>query len=344
MAEKLKIGMIGCGEIAVHHAKGIAAAENAQIVMVMDTREEIAGDMAKQYDAAFTTSCDELLTSPEVQAVYVATPHFLHAPLAIQAAEAGKHVMVEKPIALNAGQGREMVDAANKNGVLLSVCYVKRCEESIRRAGELIRQGAIGDVIGTRIAFLGAKPAEYWHGGYTGRVKDDWRTSKEKCGGGVLMMNSVHEIDAMLYITGLEVVRVYAETATLNTPVEVEDIACATLRYNNDAVGVVESVSCLADKVATRDSVLGTKGQIVFGDKTELFSLSGAAGLEPGKWHDISIPQDKPDRAVFTEEFAQAVFSGASQAPIGGEIGVTVQAIVDAAYASAESQEAVGLK
>ncbi|MBM4047469.1 MAG: Gfo/Idh/MocA family oxidoreductase [Planctomycetes bacterium] len=97
MNDKLGIGFIGCGEIAVATAKGLAMAQNARLAMAMDVSEALAKDMGEQYQAPFTTDVDKLLASPDVHAVYIATPHHLHAPMAIKAAQAGKHVMVEKP-------------------------------------------------------------------------------------------------------------------------------------------------------------------------------------------------------------------------------------------------------
>src|SRR5436309_1905669 len=86
MAKELGFGIIGCGEIAVATAKGIAEAENARIARVMDVREELARDLGEKYGARWTASQEELLADPAVEAVYIAVPHFLHAPIAVQAA------------------------------------------------------------------------------------------------------------------------------------------------------------------------------------------------------------------------------------------------------------------
>src|SRR5688572_14040007 len=98
MGRELGFGIIGCGEIAVATAKGIAEAENARIARVMDVREELARDLGEKYSASWGTSQEELLADPAVEAVYIAVPHYLHAPITEAAAAAGKHVLCEKPI------------------------------------------------------------------------------------------------------------------------------------------------------------------------------------------------------------------------------------------------------
>src|SRR5579884_716577 len=123
MSDKLRIGMIGCGEIAVQTAKGIAAAASAEHVMMMDVSERVARDLGQTYGVPHTTSVEELLANPRVDAVYIAVPHYLHAPLAIQAIRAGKHVLVEKPIATTLADADAMIAAAREARVAFSVAY-----------------------------------------------------------------------------------------------------------------------------------------------------------------------------------------------------------------------------
>src|SRR5215218_9367396 len=96
---RLRIGMIGCGEIAVRMAAAIASSRHAKHIMVMDTQRALAQDLGQQHGVPWTDRVDDLLANPAVDAVYIAVPHHLHASLTMQAAEAGKHILVEKPIA-----------------------------------------------------------------------------------------------------------------------------------------------------------------------------------------------------------------------------------------------------
>ena len=201
--EQLRIGMIGCGEIAVKTAAAIAESAYARHVMVMDTRAELAQDLGERYGVPWTDRVEVLLANPAVDAVYIAVPHYLHAPLAIQAAEAGKQILVEKPIALSLADAEAMIAAARANGVWLSVNFHAQVDPLCQAARNLVAQGAIGAVIGTRIVFRGDKPASYWTSGYSGRVATDWRVQKATAGGGVLIMNIIHDLNTMRFITGL---------------------------------------------------------------------------------------------------------------------------------------------
>jgi predicted dehydrogenase len=109
--------------------------------------------------------------------VYIAVLHHLHAPLTIQAAPAGKHILVEKPIAITLADAEAMIAAARANGVWLSVNF------HAQAARDLVTLGAIGQVVGTRIVFRGDKPASYWTSGYSGRVATDWRVKMATAGG-----------------------------------------------------------------------------------------------------------------------------------------------------------------
>ncbi|MGH2617720.1 MAG: Gfo/Idh/MocA family protein, partial [Thermomicrobiales bacterium] len=121
--DRLRIGIIGCGEIAVRMAAAIAGSRHAQHVMVMDTRAALAQDLGEQYGVPWTDNVDVLLANPAVDAVYIAVPHHLHAPLTIRAAAAGKHVLVEKPIATTLADAEAMIAAARASGVWLSVNF-----------------------------------------------------------------------------------------------------------------------------------------------------------------------------------------------------------------------------
>jgi len=344
MDRELKIGIIGCGEIAVSHAHSIADARNARIVMTMDVKGEVAKDLADRYGAAYTTDLDEMLSNSDVDAVYIATPHYLHAPISVKAADAGKHVMVEKPIAVNLQQAQDMIETAKRNGVLLSVCFVMRYRPDVRKAKELIERGAIGDVIALKMSAMVDKPASYWHGGYSGRVKTDWRTKKDQSGGGILIMNAVHNIDVMRFITGLEAIRVYAEYDTFVTPVEVEDWINVIIRYDNGAIGSIDASSCARGKGDFGDRIFGEEGQIVLGTPLRIYTTLPVEGLEPGKWNEVQLPRIGNPRTLYIEEFAESVFSGADKPPVTGEDGLKALQIITAAYESGEKHQPVTFK
>src|SRR5438093_7472519 len=173
MPDQLGIGMIGCGEIAVQTARGIDAAPSARHVMVMDVDARVAGDLGSSYGVPHTTEVAALLANPQVEAVYIAVPHYLHAPLALEAIAAGKHVLVEKPIATTLEDADRMIEAARARGLALSVAYLAQGDRALQRVRGLVADGAIGRVLGTRIVLRSDKPQSYWTGGFTGRIQTD---------------------------------------------------------------------------------------------------------------------------------------------------------------------------
>lgn len=342
MSSELRIGMIGCGEIAYKAtAKSIQAAENARMVIGMDPVEHVAQSFGETYDVEATTRTEDVLSRSDVDAVVISAPHYLHEPLTIQAAEAGKHVMVEKPIACNVKQADAMIDACAKAGVKLAVNLVSRYTGAAIRAKELIEQGAIGKVLALKFHVAADKKETYWTQGYSGRVQTDWRTLKEKSGGGILMMNLVHDIDRMRYITGLEAVRVYSEYDTFLTDVEVEDFITVSIRYDNGALGNILASSCARGGEGTGNRIYGADGQLLFGSNLRVFTTRNVEGLEQGRWNEVEVPS-MDGRRIFVERFADAVF--ANQPPeIPGEEGRKTLEVIEAAYLSGERCEPVTL-
>lgn len=344
-AERLRIGMIGCGEIAAATAKGIQEAAHAEIAAVMDVNEAMAGDLAATYGVPWTSDPAELLARDDVNAVYIAVPHYLHAPLTEQAARAGKHVLCEKPIATTLADADRMIAACAEAGVALSIAFDAQITPAYQRLRDLISDGAIGDVIGTRIVALIDKPASYWSSGWSGRITTDWRVSKEKAGGGVMVMNSIHDINTVRYVSGLEATRVYAEYGTFATPVEVEDYIVATIRYDNGAIGHIEAGSCI--KGGGRDGgagvrIYGTEGQALLGNTIQLYTSREVEGQEPHTWHEIE-QVELYARVPIAEAFATAVLSGTPPL-VSGADGRAALAIVLAAYEAGQSERPVAVR
>jgi predicted dehydrogenase len=334
---RLRIGMIGCGEIAVRMAAAIASSQHAQHVMVMDTQAALAQDLGGQYGVPWTDRFDDLLANPEVDAVYIAVPHHLHAPLTIQAAAAGKHILVEKPIAITLADAEAMIAAARASGVWLSVNFHAQVDPLCQAARDLVAQGAIGQVVGTRIVFRGDKPASYWTSGYSGRVATDWRVKKATAGGGVMIMNAIHDLNTMRFITGLEAVRIYAEYSTFDTPVEVEDFIAVIYRYDDGAIGTIEAGSAIRgrDPLHDVDRIYGTAGQILLGERLQIYTTVATAGLATNQWQELPVAPmtAEEQQTAMADGFAAPIVSG--HAPtVAAEDGLAVLAIVLAAYQS----------
>lgn len=345
MGSEVRFGVIGCGEISLQTCQGIAAARNASIAMFMDKDEALLKDLQEVFSVPATIDVEDVLRNPEVDAVYIATPHYLHAPLGIRAAEAGKHVLVEKPITTNLADADALIAACEKNGVKLGVAYLAQVDAAMAQARDLVRAGVLGEIIATRLVAVARKPDSYWHGGYTGRSKSEWRTSRQQAGGGILIMNLIHDLNTVRWVTGLEVTRVYAEYGTLATPVEVEDTIAATMRYANGAIGVLQGGSAMPGGTyqdAPGDRIYGTKGQLILGPKPMIYLEEPMEGSVPRMWQDLTYVGPRGDRQRIIEGFAAAVLND-TEPPATGLDGRKALEIAVAAYRSGELGQPVEL-
>lgn len=344
MQRKLRLGMIGCGEIAyTATAKSVQRCSNVEMVACADVVEHAARSFGETYGVPWSTRVEDVLQRPEVDAVVISTPHCTHSPLAIQAAQAGKHVASEKPIAATMEQADAMIAACRDAGVLLTVCLVTRYEPEAVRARELIQQGALGKITALHFHCSANKPESYWTGGYSGRVQTTWRKHKAEAAGGILIMNLVHDIDRLRYITGLEAVRVFSECDTFRTAVEVEDFVAVTLRYDNGALGSILAASCATGGEAQGNRIYGTEGQIHFGGPgLRVFTTRDVPGLKKGEWNEVEVTR-VDSRALFLDRFAEAVFAG-TPPEIPGEEGRKTLEVILAAYQSGEEHHPVELR
>ena len=201
-------------------------------------------------------------------------------------------------------------------------------------------------MIGTRIVFRGDKPASYWTSGYSGRVATDWRVQKATAGGGVLIMNTIHDLNTMRFITGLEVVRVYAEYGTFDTPVEVEDFIAVTYRYDNGAIGTIEAGSAIRgrDPSARRRSHLRHGRANPAQRHLARLQQRGTADIPAGEWHELPVaPLTAAEQQMaMVDGFAGPLVRG-EPPTVSAEDGVAALAIVLAAYQSGAEGRPIAL-
>ncbi|HEY3542724.1 MAG TPA: Gfo/Idh/MocA family oxidoreductase [Gaiellaceae bacterium] len=221
--------VVGCGWAAGDMCDAVAAAEGARIVVVRDRDLARADAFAARYDAKRAASFEELLEVPDVDVVYVALPHRLLEPTAARAIAAGKHVLVEKPMALDVAGVHSLAAAASTRGVVAAPVFELRARPIAEEARSVVQSGSIGEVRAVRIRTVIDKPQSYWS-------TAPWRARRADAGGGILLMNAIHQLDLLRYVTGLEYESVVADIATLHADVEVEDSGAAIFRLANGAL------------------------------------------------------------------------------------------------------------
>jgi predicted dehydrogenase len=328
---KLGVALVGCGDFSEQHIQGCQRSRHVRLVKVMDVNPRAAERFKEKYQVPATTAYDEVLRDPAVDIVIIAVPHYLHKPLTIQAARAGKHVLCEKPIATTAADAREMIETCRRRKVKLCIGFGGRRWGTVGRARELLRQGVIGDLMLISIPTCGYKHESYWHEGYTHVVTTDWRASKVKSGGGFFIMNISHTLDMLRYLTGMEYTSAQGTVATMRTDVEVEDLGCAIWRMTNGALVNAFGGTMLPGKRDERAlvSLYGTAGRMELGWPLRVFTTKKTRGFNHMDWTEIT-PEHKKRHGwtPLIEQFALAIINN-TEPPITGHDGLkTLQAVL----------------
>ena len=337
---KLGIAMIGCGEIAMSYLPAIEAQEDGEAVWCSDVVESQAQRVGEKHNIAWTTDTDKVLADPRVDAVIISVPHGLHAELTIKAAQAGKHVMCDKPISTNREDAIKMIEACRKANVKLGVNLASRYWPSAAAAKELLSRGVIGEICLVKISSYAYKPEVYWHSGWLEGGNTSWRASKKMGGGGVGIMNMTHEIDRMRYVTGLEITQMKGECDTYLAKVEVEDTVAGLWRYNNGAIGLVVAGSNMYGNSVEPTRIFGTKGQMELYEPLRVFTIREDTEFAPNEWQTIEVPTMERCYIPYIKDFLKAIRED-SASPITGEDGFHVLDAVLGIYDSSETNETI---
>ena len=343
----VRFGIVGCGTASIPVCEAITASPLTELAAVYDVNPDMARDIGQRFQVSVMESFNELLNNPTVDAAYIAVPHYLLASLTQQALEAGKHALTEKPLAISLEEVDALMVLAHQRQLTLGVFYEMRYAPAHAPARELIQAGAIGEIIGVRIQTLIDKPLTYWEFGYAARSANPWRGLKAQAGGGVVLMNTSHLLDAVSYVTGLSVTSVSAEIGTLVAGVEVEDMATAILRFNNGAIGSLMAGAHISG--AHHEEcfyIYGTQGQLRLpdpygSDALQLYVQQDWGEFSARMWHSIPM-ESVPVYRRALEGFAQAVQLGEC-APINAQAARNVLAVVLAIYRSAVERRTISL-
>lgn len=236
MSAKIRVAVVGCGSIAKHrHIPEYALNEHVQLVAFADPVLERAEKYAAEYGAKAYADYEEMLKDIQVDAVSVCTPNYLHAPVAIAAANAGAHVLVEKPMAVSRDEGEAMIQAARSNGVYLMVAHNQRYMPPHQKAKEILDSGKLGKVLTFRTSFGHGGPE-----GWSVDGRNSWFFRKEEAIMGAMGDLGVHKSDLIRYLLGDEVVEVSAFIGTLHKAgTDVDDNATCLLRMSSGAIGTL---------------------------------------------------------------------------------------------------------
>lgn len=355
----LRAGVVGLGWAGQQHMKGYLEAENADLVAICGMEDDVAARLSKQMNIPFTyRGLDRLLAEAELDVVTIATPTSLHAPMAIQALDAGVHVLSEKPIAQTAAKAAEMVAASQRNNRVLDISYNHRRRGVVTALKQAIDDGMLGEVYYAKAGWVRRR-------GIPGL--GTWFTRKDSSGGGPLMDIGVHMADMAMHLLGEPQISTvtastYAEfgprglggsagyrgVALDDAPdYEVEDLATTFCRLDSGATLVLEASwaqwvphdLCFVDLYGSVAGAHLEWGGPESGENGQLVIMTDVAG-RPAEIRPIIPPSGGHTGCVV--DFCDTVASGRWDG-VHGELSLTRARLIDAAYASAGVRREVAL-
>ncbi|HTX19379.1 MAG TPA: Gfo/Idh/MocA family oxidoreductase [Bacteroidota bacterium] len=325
---KICYGIIGFGSFAERAvAPAIAASRNSRLVAIQKRSLATAEEKAREHSIPYAfDSAQELVRHPEVDAVYIASANACHCEETLVAAKAGKHVLVEKPMATDAAECRRMIAACKRHGVKLMVGHMLRFSPLIFRMRNIVRSGMIGDIVTARSEFV-----------YDGRLSQrQWLLKRKLAGGGPVFDIGVHGLDTLRFVLDDEVVSTKSDLLPHPTANSTEQKANLLLRFSR---GVLATMSCsfVAPFRRTFLEFVGTNGIISAFSFTQnnatvyLNITMGKEGkAEPTRTEEVVVPN------LYIEQissFSDNILEN-TETLIGGEVGLKNQIVLDAAMSS----------
>lgn len=323
----MKIGIISFAHMhAFSYASSLVELPGVELAGIADDNRERGEQMAQRFDTRYC-DLDELLAADDIQGVIICSENARHREFTEAAARAGKHVMVEKPIATTLEDAQGMIDACEAAGVKLQVAFPCRYIPAVQRVKEMVDSGRLGRLLGIRSSNHGTMP-----GG--------WFIEKELSGGGAVMDHTVHVVDLIRWIFNAEFTEVYAEADTLIHDIDIDDCGLLSMKLDNGAFVTL-------DPSWSRPSAFPTWGDV----KMEIIGTNGVISLDAFKQKIDVYSESRGHKYVpwggsmdyyLVKEFVDAIAQDRTPS-ITGYDGLKALEVALAAYQSAESHEVVSI-
>ena len=281
MSKKYKVGLIGLGWVGGAHLDTFAKSDRFEPVAIMSTRKLDPAEIEKQHGVKVKVynDYDAFLADNDIDIVDICTPHFLHADQAIAASNAGKDLIIEKPLALSFEDTKRMLEAIKKNNTKSSVCFELRFASSVDATKDLIERGMIGDIYYAE--------ADYYHGIGPWYANQRWEVKKEN-GGSSLLRAGCHALDLLLYLAGNEVEEVFSygnkNPNKIFEPYDYETNTVTLLKFKGSSIiAKVSSVTDCRQPYVFNVNMVGSEGSI----KNDKFSTKLIRGTKG--WNDLNV-------------------------------------------------------
>ncbi len=256
--ERVRIGVVGCGAIGQAHLSVWSQIEGASIAAVCDTARPRAEETASKYECAAFADVGEMAASGQIDAVDICTPSGLHARQGLVAAEQGLHVLCEKPLDIDYGRARELVELCDSRGLVLSCVLQRRTYAGAQAVTQACHEGRLGRLISCSAYVKWWRDQAYYD-------SSAWRGTRA-LDGGVLANQALHALDHMVWIAGPVSAVDYAVAETRMHNMEAEDFLVAAVRFESGAHGIIEATTCCNPPLCSRIEVFGERGAAAFDD------------------------------------------------------------------------------
>ena len=349
--EVVRWGVIGSGGIARRRTipEGILKAANAQLTAVQDVKPGLAQEVAKQFGVPHAfEDADELLAADYVDAVYIAVPVCCHKDLFLKAVEAGKHILIEKPLGVTVREAEEMADAVGESDVCATEGYMMKFHPLHEHARQRIAEGRLGKIVSMRGQLSCWYPP----------IPNAWRQIPDQGGGGAVMDMATHIYDLMQFFLGEDVSEVQAFVDSVVHDYPVEDSSVTIVRFPGGCQGVIEAYFNVRDEsVPRRLEIYGDSGAILAdgtigqggGTMREILMSSGAGydadqkrEAEAAGFQEVKLPERNMYQAE-VEYLTNCILRGEEPDINTADDGVQVMKIAHAAYKSAKSGKCVAI-
>ncbi|WP_374055118.1 Gfo/Idh/MocA family protein [Rossellomorea sp. FM04394] len=259
----MNFAIVGCGFIAKKHAAAIEKIDAAKLVAVCDKVPATMKFYKEEYGAEPYTELEKMLEKEDVDIICICTPSGFHASIAVQVAEAKKHIIVEKPIAMTVEDTEKIINACKTNNVKLAVVHPNRFRPVVQELRKIMDRGLLGKISHANCIVNWNRNQEYYD-------QAPWRGTKQH-DGGVLMNQAIHNLDLLLWFMGTPE-QVFSMEATRFRNIEAEDVSVGTIKFDSGALGTVEASTTVYPKNYEESiTIFGEKGTVKIGGTNALY-------------------------------------------------------------------------
>lgn len=341
LMNKLRVGIIGCGNIFPMHAASIFERTDAELVAVCDIKRERADQKAEQYQCKAYYDHRKMFAQEKLDVLHICLPHYLHAPITIEAAKNGLHILTEKPMAIEYQDAEAMIQATEEANVTLGVIFQNRYNPGSQLIKRMLEDGQLGEIKAGKLSVTWDRSDEYYQ-------QSDWKGTWDKEGGGVIIDQAIHTMDLMRWFVNSELKYIDATISNrAHKMIEVEDAAEGVIAYQNGVVTAFHAINyytydapveielhCtkgLAKMVADQATVTIDNGQTFIADNNPLETFTYEDGVK-GYWGISHVKQ--------INNFYDTL-QGNAELDIPVEEALETQKMIDAIYRSGREKRRI---